>query len=259
MFNKNTLMLKEPYNYSIYHDFIESYLPTGFLNINAEDPIMLKLEDLMAENDKMLIVMDLTKTKIIYTSKRSIDMVDVEPEKNDTLKMMSRVHPDDLQRFGLGRAKLLNLDKDLFIANKGAALLSTDIRMLKPNNEYANLLFQCYMFFSEIPHNTVYYIQVNTNIEWFKKKKDAFHYYVGNNISLFEFPNEKLLDLGHHLTSREFEIIKMISKGLDSKQISEKLFLSIHTINTHRRNILNKSKKAHISDYVYELLCQGLI
>lgn len=252
-------MLKEPYSYSIYHDFIESYLPTGFLNINAEDPIMIKLEDLMAKNDQMLIVMDLTKTKILYTSKRSIDMVGIEPEKNDTLKMMSRVHPDDLHRFGLGRAKLLNLDKDLFIANKGAALLSTDIRMLKPNNENANLLFQCYMFFSEIPHRTVYYIQVNTNIDWFKMHKDAFHYYVGDDVSLFKFPNEKLLNLGHNLTTREFEIVKKISKGLSSKQIAEKLFLSIHTVNTHRRNILQKSKKEHISEYIYELLSQGLI
>lgn len=252
-------MLKEPYNYSIYHDFIESYLPSGFLNINAEDPIMQKLEMLMAKNDQMLLVMDLTLVKIIYTSKRSVDMLGIEPEENDLLEMMNRVHPEDLHRFGLGRAKLLNIDKDLFIAHKGAAFLSTDIRMLKPNKEYANHLFQCYMFFSPIPHKSVYYVQVNTNIDWFKMSKDAFHYYVGNDISLFKFPDDELLNLGHHLTSREFEIIKMISEGLCSDQIADKLFVSKHTVNTHRRNILKKAKKAHISDYIYELIGQGLL
>jgi len=252
-------MLSNPYNYSIYHDFIESYLPTGFLNINAEDPIIQKLDFLLEENDQMLIVMDLSKTEIIYTSKHSFDMLGIEPKKNDTLEMMSRVHPDDLHRFGLGRAKLMNLDKDLFIANKGAALLSTDIRMLQPNKEYANHLFQCYMFFSPIPHKSVYYVQINTNIDWFKMQKDVFHYYVGKDISLFKFPDDELLNMGHHLTCREFEIIKMIGEGLCSKEIAENLCISLHTVNTHRRNILKKSKKNNISDYIYELLGQGLL
>ena len=54
-------MLNTPYDYSIYHDFIESYLPSGFLKIGAEDPIMRKLELLMEENDQMLNVMDLIR------------------------------------------------------------------------------------------------------------------------------------------------------------------------------------------------------
>ena len=33
-------MIGKPYSYNIYFDFIESYLPSGFLNINADDPIM---------------------------------------------------------------------------------------------------------------------------------------------------------------------------------------------------------------------------
>ena len=37
---------------------------------------------------------------------------------------------------------------------------------------------------------------------------------------------EPLLNMGHHLTSREFEIIKMISDGLCSDQIADKLFVS---------------------------------
>ena len=89
--------------------------------------------------------------------------------------------------------------------------------------------------------------------------KDAFHYYVGNDISWFKFPNDELLNMGHHLTTREFEIIKMISEGLCSDQIADKLFVSKHTVNTHRRNILKKAEKAHISDYIYELIGQGLL
>lgn len=252
-------MLNAPYSYNIYHDFIESYLPSGFLNIDPADPIMLKLERLMEENDQMLIVMDLTKLKILFTSKRSIQMVGIEPAQNDPLEMMKRVHPEDLNRFGSGRSKLLDLEKDHFIAQKGAALLSTNIRMRKPDGEYADHLFQCFLFYSPIPHKAVYYLQVNTNIEWFNMQRDAFHYYVGEDVSLFDFPTEELLNISHDLTNREYEILHLISEGLTSDEIAEKIFISVHTVNTHRRNIMEKAGAHHISDVIYDLIRKGLL
>jgi DNA-binding NarL/FixJ family response regulator len=44
----------------------------------------------------------------------------------------------------------------------------------------------------------------------------------------------------YQLTRREVEIIRMAGKGLTSKVISQKLFVSEFTINTHRRNISRK-------------------
>jgi len=250
---------KSPYDYSIYHDFIESYLPSGFLSINEEDPIMLHLESLMELNDQMLIVMDLTAVEILYTSKRSMEMLGIDPKSNTTMEMLSHVHPDDLFRFGLGRSKLLSLDKDMLVDHVGAALLSTDIHMKKSNGECHNHLFQCYMFYSSVPHEAVYYVQVNTSIDSYKMKKGCFHYYVGNDINNFRFPDEELLSMGHGLTSREFEIIHLIASGKNSKEIADKLFISVHTVNTHRRNILEKYQKPHISDVVFELMDQGLL
>lgn len=42
------------------------------------------------------------------------------------------------------------------------------------------------------------------------------------------------------LSVREIEIIKLISEGYTNTQIAEKLFLSSHTINTHRKNVMAK-------------------
>lgn len=42
------------------------------------------------------------------------------------------------------------------------------------------------------------------------------------------------------LTKRELEVLKLISDGHSSKQISEKLFISINTVETHRKKILLK-------------------
>ncbi len=42
------------------------------------------------------------------------------------------------------------------------------------------------------------------------------------------------------VSEREVEIIKHIALGLSNKQIADKLCLSLHTINTHRKNIMQK-------------------
>lgn len=54
-------------------------------------------------------------------------------------------------------------------------------------------------------------------------------------ISDAEFSCEPIL-----LSAREIEVITLIAEGLTNVEISEKLFLSKHTVNTHRKNIMNK-------------------
>ncbi|WP_341216760.1 response regulator transcription factor [uncultured Wocania sp.] len=44
-----------------------------------------------------------------------------------------------------------------------------------------------------------------------------------------------------NLSKREFEIIRLIGKGLNSKAIGETLFISRHTVDTYRRHILEKT------------------
>ena len=43
-----------------------------------------------------------------------------------------------------------------------------------------------------------------------------------------------------NLSKRELEIIALIADGMINKGIAEKLFLSTHTVMTHRKNIMNK-------------------
>jgi DNA-binding NarL/FixJ family response regulator len=45
---------------------------------------------------------------------------------------------------------------------------------------------------------------------------------------------------GLNISDREMEIIKLIAEGLSNKEVADKLFLSTHTVTTHRKNIMNK-------------------
>jgi DNA-binding CsgD family transcriptional regulator len=50
--------------------------------------------------------------------------------------------------------------------------------------------------------------------------------------------NEHALSV--ELSPREIQIIQKISQGAKSTEMAEKLNLSIHTINSHRKNIIKK-------------------
>jgi DNA-binding NarL/FixJ family response regulator len=45
---------------------------------------------------------------------------------------------------------------------------------------------------------------------------------------------------GMNISEREIEIIALVAAGYSNKEIADKLFLSAHTITTHRKNIMNK-------------------
>lgn len=58
-----------------------------------------------------------------------------------------------------------------------------------------------------------------------------------------------------HLTGREIEIIRLIEKEFNNKQIAETLFISERTVETHRKNIFRKTGTSSVIGlvkYAYE-------
>ncbi len=58
-----------------------------------------------------------------------------------------------------------------------------------------------------------------------------------------------------HLTDREIEIIRLIEKEYNNKQIAETLFISERTVETHRKNIFRKTGTSSVIGlvkYAYE-------
>ena len=47
-------------------------------------------------------------------------------------------------------------------------------------------------------------------------------------------------DLVSTLSGREFEILRMLGKGMPPREIAEAMSLSVRTVETHRRNMRNK-------------------
>jgi DNA-binding NarL/FixJ family response regulator len=61
------------------------------------------------------------------------------------------------------------------------------------------------------------------------------------------------------LSIRELEILRMVVRGKSAKEIAEELFLSVHTIYTHRKNILRKLACKNAAELVSYALDRGLL
>jgi len=246
-------------NYGLFFKFIETFASTGFQGIDLENPLLQELEEILKKNDQFFFVGDILKMKIIFSSARSKQMFGVEPENVTPYDYRVAIHPDDAKRFGLGNSKIFSVASDLFIKEKGSTLMSTNIKMRNLKGDYQQVLYQLYIFYGAIPVKSVYLLQVLTNIDGFKNIKHGYHYYVGSDLSNFRYPDEKLLSMGNIFSDREFEILKLIALGMSSEEIAEKIFLSVHTINTHRRNLLKKTEKATTAELIYDLMERGVL
>ena len=52
------------------------------------------------------------------------------------------------------------------------------------------------------------------------------------------------------LSKRQIEIIRCLSNGMNTKAIADELFISVHTVKTHRRNIMQKLRVSTSAELV---------
>ncbi len=61
------------------------------------------------------------------------------------------------------------------------------------------------------------------------------------------------------LSSREYEIVKLVAEGYRSKEIGEKLFISSRTVEAHKNNIMAKLKLKSTIDIVKYAIKNNII
>lgn len=66
-------------------------------------------------------------------------------------------------------------------------------------------------------------------------------------------------DISASLTRREKEVVDLLAQGYGAKQIADTLNLSIHTIHTHRKNVLAKSGCKNTAELIAESMMAGIL
>jgi len=80
-----------------------------------------------------------------------------------------------------------------------------------------------------------------------------------NQLISKHLPNKSKKKSSTELSKREKNIIRHIALGLTSKEIGEKLFISTHTVITHRKNITQKLGIKTVSGQTVYAILNGIV
>lgn len=78
--------------------------------------------------------------------------------------------------------------------------------------------------------------------------------YLYNVLILLNMGNPKI-----ELTAREVEVLKLLSRGLNSKEIAEKLFISPNTVEYHRKQLLRKTVSNNSAELIGNAFRRGIL
>jgi len=100
-----------------------------------------------------------------------------------------------------------------------------------------------------IQYPVMYLVKPYTDVQLLVGLQMAFHKI---------YQKEKIIQQNHlDLTVREKEIALLVAQGMSSKQVARKLIISIETVKTHRRRMLQKNNINSFPHLVYLMNKEG--
>ncbi len=177
----------------------------GFSGFNPEDPLVTEIEKITELNNQFVIVTDKMRMKPLFVSNRSLQLIGVEQACFSPYHLLEATHPDDAQSYRLFLKKSFNKAGELFREEKGARILSVNVRLRNPQGLYSDSLIQVFLYYGSEPDKSVFSIEVITDLG-LSKVNSAYHSFLGNKLSLFRSLGRKMSGSAGHLCSCDAEI-----------------------------------------------------
>lgn len=153
-------------------------------------------------------------------------------------EIFSCIHPDDLLEKYMLTLRYLDLLREVPRSERCNTYLISYMRMCNSRGEYFWCRHRLFYTADHANGSMQYFICVYSLSESTSdvERSVLFNSLTGSAIHFTKSATQCVL------STREKEILVLIGKGLSSKEIAAKLFISPYTVNRHRQNILEKLK-----------------
>ena len=203
------------------------------------------LETIDAVDSGCVSVFDLYKRQHIYYSPKYEKLLgwDSNRAQHDLEYTNNLIHPEDLVM--LYKAAIFSIRLGFSIQDPGQLKeykTVFDYRVRTSEGQYVRIIEQ-QMPLELDPSGNVWLALSMVDLSPENDLTMAFRGRLKNirTGDLFYFPPHKgLPGNADPLTNREKEILKLIAGGLISKEIADRLYISVNTVNTHRQRIIEK-------------------
>lgn len=198
-------------------------------------------------------VLNLFKADFDIISPNIYHVLGYKPDEMDIYVFLDIIHPDDKPYFLKFEYQAVEFFRHLPFGKVSKYKIQYDFRIRNKKGCYVRLLHQAIpLHFDE--SNFYRILTIDTDISHLKQEGTPSFVIMGLDGEP-SYHSASMLQLSHDIfTCREREILKMIVETKSSKEIADKLFISLHTVNTHRKNIL---AKANCTTPI-ELVCKAI-
>ena len=189
-------------------------------------------------------VVDVYKCSYTYASSNFVDLLGYDSHKIETLEkqgdyLESRIHPDDRAQLVALQVTLSQFIYSLPLEQRNDYSNIYSFRILNAKQQYIRVTSRHQVL--EQDHNGKAWLIIgNMDISPDQKKSEMVDCTVLNLKNGELFSPSLSFQPSTNLTNREIEVLCLIQKGLLSKEIADRLCISIHTVNIHRQNLLRK-------------------
>lgn len=187
-------------------------------------------------------IFDLCKRQIVFYSAnygKLLGYVPSDYEKTGQQFFADKIHEEDKLRSSLNGVSILKLFNNFSSDEKLNHKLVNEYRMLNFENRYVRLIEQHQVLALDKKGQIwllVSFVDISPDQELNEGlKSQLLNFRTGKTISI-----ENSQQPQFELTKRELEILRLVKEGYLSKEISSKLAISVHTVNTHRQRFLEK-------------------
>ncbi|MCE3074353.1 response regulator transcription factor [Chryseobacterium gwangjuense] len=174
------------------------------------------------------------------------------------------VHPDDLPFVMEAEAWTLEMYKEIGFEHQTQLKSGYCFRMKTKENVYELFHHQAIHTLKDEQGRLLQTINIHTNIQSISQENN-YVVTVSGIGSRHDFYQKTLrpelfaLNISERLTKRELEVFVLLIKGYSDKEIAETIVISYHTVRTHHKNILKKTKSKNSKELIKKGLVQGFL
>lgn len=207
-----------------------------------------KMLDIFHVGDFYYYILNIAQVEMEFVSDTVQKVMGIAPEHFTVEFIFDNIHPDDKDRFIAYEQKVTAFFNSLSPEKVMKYKVSYDYRLRSADGSYRWILMQTITIQSNEEGAVIRVLGVQTDITHLKTD------HTGSGLSFLGMEGEPsfynvsvapstkaLIPSGNLFSRRETEILNLILAGKSSVEIAAMLHLSIHTINTHRKNIFSKS------------------
>ena len=207
-------------------------------------------------------IIDFFDKSLSHVSQSIHDIHGFMPETVTFDDIINTIHPEDMNFVANAEQSYLNfiynnIGKEHILNYKA----NYSFRSKMKNGEYHLMNHQAIVLTVDENGNFGKSLNIHTDINHITK----INSFTFSLIGLESYPSytdvKVIQDSSQYtlLTSREIEIIKLISEGLQNKTIAEKLNISNFTVKTHRKNIYKKLNCRSATELINKCISMGLL